>query len=142
MSKFPMEWLLTVRETELNTIEAELTDVNSKVTDNFLKQKEKKESLDRVVEKLYSCTETSNVSSLVRTIEQFETSIEKLEAEMVYLQKEREMIFNRYNQKKVEVKLLEKVKANFIAKDKKERSKKEEQQINELSLLTGKDDLL
>lgn len=140
MSKFPMEWLLNVRKTELNTIEAELTEVNSKVSINLSNQEEKEDSLNKVIEKLYSCTETSKVPSLVRTIEQFEISIEKLKAEMVYLQKEREMVFNRYNQKKIEVKLLEKVKANFITKDKKERIKKEEQQINELSLLTGEDD--
>lgn len=140
MCKFPMEWLLNVRKTELNTIESELTEVNSKVNNNLLNQEEKQTSLNKVIEKLYSCTETSKVPSLIRTIEQFEASIEKLKAEMIYLQKEREMVFNRYNQKKIEVKLLEKIKVNFIKKDRKAQSKKEEQYINELSLLTRKED--
>lgn len=137
--KFSLEWLLNIRKNELSSIELELVGINNKIAENTEKQDKNNELISKFNANLYSCTETWKVPSIIRSIENCENSNQKLKEELKYLLKEKEMILARYNQKNIEVKLLDKSKANFITKEKNRRSKKEEAEINELSLITRKE---
>lgn len=137
--KFSLEWLLNIRKNELSSIELELVGVNNKIAENNEAQDKNKDLISKFQNSLYTCTETWKVPSIIRAIENCEFTINKLEEELKYLLKEKEMVLVRYNQKNIEVKLLEKSKSNFITKEKIRKSKKEESEINELSLITRKE---
>lgn len=137
--KFSLEWLLNIRKNELSSIELELVGINNKIAENTEKQNKNNDLISKFNANLYSCTETWKVPSLIRSIESCENSNQKLKEELKYLLKEKEMILARYNQKNIEVKLLGKSKENFITKEKNRQSKKEEAEINELSLIMRKE---
>lgn len=137
--KFSLEWLLNIRKNELSSIELELVGINNKIAENTEKQNKNNDLISKFNANLYSCTETWKVPSIIRSIESCENSNQKLKEELKYLLKEKEMILARYNQKNIEVKLLGKSKENFITKEKNRQSKKEEAEINELSLIMRKE---
>lgn len=138
--KFSLEWLLNIRKNELNSIELELVEINTKISENTSSQEKNDLSISIFQRNLYTCTETWKIPSIIRSIESCEEANTLLQKELIYLMKDKEMIFNRYKQKHIEVKLLEKSKSNFITKEKIRISKKEEAEINQLSLIARKDE--
>ena len=137
--KFPLEWLINIRKNELSIIELELSSINNKINNNNTLREKNTNLISKYKLDLYSCAETWKLQSIIRSIENCENSNSKLEEELKYLIKDRDMILVRYNDKHVEIKLLEKAKEKFLIKEKEIRSKKEESEINELSLIIRKD---
>lgn len=137
--KFSMEWLLNIRRNELNVIEMELSAVNNKISE-VNSHIEKNESLISQHKKvLYSAMQTWKIQSAIVSIENCELANAKLLEELSFLNKDKEMILNRYNNKNIEVKMLEKSRERFLEKEKLSRSKKDEAEINELALISRKD---
>lgn len=137
--KFSLEWLINIRRNELSSIEMELSAANNKIAEvnsNIDKNNDLISSHKRV---LYSAEQGWKIQSAIQSIENCEKANESLEEELSYLIKDKEMILNRYNNKSIEVKLLDKSKERFLEREKLSRSKKEEAEINELALITRKD---
>ena len=139
MKKFSLDWLLEIRKGELNSIELELMNVNNTIFENESLRDKNHEQINNHQTNLFNCSETWRVPSIIRSIENCEQTIFDINEKLKYLNKEKEMIFNRYTQKSVEVKMLEKSKEKFITKEKTRQNKKLEAEINELSLITRKD---
>lgn len=137
--KFSLEWLLNIRQNELSSIELELMSINSSISDNLAMQESNNNSISKFQSQLYDCCETWKISSVIRSIENLETVNFKLQEDLNFLLKDKEMILNRYNKKHTEIKLLEKSKSNFLTKEKERISKKEQAEIHELSLITRKE---
>lgn len=137
--KFSLEWLLNIKKNELSSIEVELTAINSSIAHNQDIQEHNKQSIVKFQSQLYNCCESWTISSTVRSIENLETVNSKLQEELKFLLKDKEMILNRYNKKHTEIKLLEKAKSNFLTKERERISKKEQAEIHELSLITRKE---
>ena len=137
--KYSLDWLINIRKNELNSIEFELSKVNNKISENMEKQSDNDKLISNLKTSLYNCDVSWSVPSILRSIEEGENVEHKLNEELKYLFKEKDMILNRYNQKNIEIKLLNKGKDNFLLKEKEKKDKKEELEINELSLLTRKD---
>lgn len=137
--KFSLEWLLNIRRNELSSIEMELGAINSKIAEvNSFIDKKNNQILSHK-KNIYVSEQTWKIQSSIMSIENCEAEIEKLSKELVYLNKDKEMILNRYNTKSIEVKMLEKSKDRFLEREKLVRSKKEEAEINELALISRKD---
>lgn len=137
--KFSLEWLLKIRQNELNSIELELTTVNSSISNNLSMQESNKNAITKFQSQLYGCCESWKISSTVRSIENLEAVNSKLKEDLNFLLKDKEMILNRYNKKHIEIKLLEKAKSNFLTKENERISKKEQAEIHELSLIARKE---
>lgn len=137
--KFSLEWLLNIKQNELSSIELELTTINSSIAHNQDMQESNKQAILKFKSQLYNCYETWYIFPTVRSIENLESVNAKLQKELTFLLKDKEMILNRYNNKHTEIKLLEKAKSNFLTKEKERIDKKEQAEIQELSLITRKE---
>ena len=140
MEKYPMEWLLNIRKSELSSIEMELADISTKIATNIANQEKNNKSILTFQNIMYSSIETWKLSSMVRSIEACELANQNLKNKLEFLNKDKAMILSRYNQKNIEIKMLEKAKANFITKEKAKRAKKQEKMIDELSLIIRKEE--
>lgn len=137
--KYSLDWLLGIRKNELSSIEMELGVVNNKISEvNGLIERNKL-SIQKNKENLYSCEYSWKIQSSIQFIENCERVNKDLSKKLDFLCKERDMILVRYNNKSIEVKMLEKSKTRFLEKENLIRSKKQEAEINELSLISRKE---
>lgn len=138
--KYSLDWLLNIRKNELSSIEVELNSVNSAISDNLENQNNNNIAISKFQNQIYSCGKTWLIASLIRSVENLELSNIKLQDDLNYLIKDKEMILNRYNSKHIEIKLLEKSKSKFLASEQIRKNKKEQADLNELSLIIRKDE--
>ncbi|XZH82585.1 hypothetical protein ACSW8S_18295 (plasmid) [Clostridium perfringens] len=132
---FSLEWLLKMKQNELSTLEMELIDMNSKIHSQLKLIEDNKVFLDKLKENLQSSLYIWQINSTLRSIESGKKRHVELDSELVYLKKEQQMILSKYNSKNCEIKVLEKLKHNYIEQEKIKKSKKEEAELNELALL-------
>lgn len=137
---FSLEWLLKLRKSELSSIELELANINSTISENLQKQKKNNEFILKLKNNLNNCTESWEILSLNRSILSCENIKISLDEEFTFLQKEKTMIYEKYKNKNKGTQLLEKVKDTYIEEVKQIKSKKQQAEINELSLLIRKDE--
>lgn len=134
-SKFSLEWVLNIKKTELSQIELNLSEVNSKLNSNIEEQNTNTHKISVSQDRIYSCSSSWEINSIIRTIEYCEQRNIQLTKECEFLNKEKEMILNKYNTKSLEIKALEIAKSNFLLEHRKQISIKEEQELSELAIL-------
>lgn len=134
-SKFSLEWVLNIKKTELSQIELNLSEVNSKLNSNIEEQNTNTHKISVSQDRIYSCSSSWEINSIIRTIEYCEQRNIQLTKEYEFLNKEKEMILNKYNTKSLEIKALETAKSNFLLEHRKQISIKEEQELSELAIL-------
>lgn len=137
--KFSLEWLLNIRKNELSAIEMELSSINAQIAEVQLNIDKHYDLISSHKQNIYSAVQAWKIQSAIQSIENCELAIKKLSDDLLYLNKDKEMILVRYNAKNIEVKMLEKSKERFLQKEKLSLSQKEQADINELALISRKD---
>lgn len=135
MKKFPLEWLITVKKNELKEIEVELSTINNKISENENVIIEKQEFIKVLKSMTRGTFDSWKISMAHKSIKDCNGIIKNLENKREFLLKEKNLISQRYKNKDKELEALRKQKNDFISIEKQKIKKKEEAELNELSLL-------
>lgn len=133
---FSLEWMINLKKSELNTIELELMNVSTKITDLNAYISENSLFLDKLRNQINNSPISWEINSILRAISDCEQKNIKLEKDLSFLKQEEAMILSRYNQKNIEIKLLNKTKENYLERESKRISIKEGKELNDLTLLS------
>lgn len=137
--KYSLQWIINLKQNQLQQFEFEISRVNTEINTLTEAQRKNRETIQKIQRTLHTFKTAFEISSAIKNIEYLEKQQKTLEEKAFFLNKEKTMLVEKYKNKHTEIKLLEKNKSKVLEENKKKRAKKNEDEINELSLIKRRD---